>query len=312
MTDQTNNWDRQLDKVTLRIANLERRKLQLGDRAELRKEEFRAVFPVVQRLQWSKWSPAEIFLHAMFRAMPSRFIYLNVAAPSKMHRFLLEALQMSAALMACCIMLLGDAGVEEAREAMDKPVWYLLSEIFSLPWQGQTLAVVVLADLLGRITRLACAGLFFSCKLPSEVPGNANLRREQLKYWHDLAETGKWICITGTTILVAGTVALCSLQPQVRAAAVARTYLIDQLWFHLLFPILSAGSCTVVLCTTRVSGYCDGLLSVFPAIMDFEFVGVQTPEFLTWRVQRIISEEEMLLQVHRGGRNVKYDVQQAW
>lgn len=32
--------------------------------------------------------------------------------------------------------------------------------------------------------------------------------------------------------------------------------------------------------------------------MDFEHVGVKTTEFMVWRAQRIVAEEELLLQVY--------------
>jgi hypothetical protein len=42
----------------------------------------------------------------------------------------------------------------------------------------------------------------------------------------------------------------------------------------------------------------DGILTVFPNLMDFAYIGVKTTEFLAWRAQRIIAEEELLLQVY--------------
>jgi hypothetical protein len=310
MNDQVNNWDRQLDNVTLKIANMERRNLALGHRAELRKEEFRGLFPVIQRLLWTKWSAGEIFLHALRKELPSQNVYLNIAKPSKYHRFLLHMLFVSTVLVGSSFMFLyKPSGIEEERQAVDMAVWMLAGEIFTMPWHMGTIQAVVLADIIGRFVKYCCRRVFFSYTLPANIPpsSTSEARKETLRYWHDLAETGKWVCIAGSFILVTATLALATLNPQLRAAAAARAFLIEQLWAHIVLPLLSATMVTLILCQARRKPTFDGFLSVFTGTMDFLTVGVQTPEFLAWRAQRIVSEEEMLLQVHQGGRMVTYD-----
>jgi hypothetical protein len=313
MNDQVNNWDRQLDNVTLKISNMERRKLALGERAELRKEELRGLFPVIQRLLWTKWSAGEIFIHALRKELPSRLMYMRIGKPSMYHRFLLHMLFVATSLLSCCFMFIPQSPsgtAAEEREAMDQAVWKLAGEILTTPLNGAVpFFVAIVAGAIGRVVKYACARVFFSYRLSPNVPpsSTAEARKETLRYWHDLAETGKWVCIAGTFILVAASLALAALHPQLRAAAVARAFLIEQLLAHIILPIFSALIVTIILCQARRGPQFDGLLSVFPDLLDFVSVGVQSPEFLAWRTQRIISEEEMLLQVHAGGRVVTLD-----
>ncbi|CAE7199392.1 unnamed protein product [Symbiodinium natans] len=62
LANQVNNWDRAVDNVTLKIDNMARQRGQLGVVAELRKEELRQIFPIIQRLQWTKWSSGQLSL----------------------------------------------------------------------------------------------------------------------------------------------------------------------------------------------------------------------------------------------------------
>jgi len=39
-------------------------------------------------------------------------------------------------------------------------------------------------------------------------------------------------------------------------------------------------------------------LNVYPDVLEFSHVGVQHPEFLAWRIQKIVEEEELLRSVY--------------
>merc|ERR1719436_681973 len=119
---------------------------------------------------------------------------------------------------------------QEERTAIDKAVWVLALEIFTATFGLDTIWVVLVADIIGHVVKVFCRHIFFSYKLPPNVPPSRDppARIETLRYWHDLAETGKWVCIAGSFILCVATLALAALSPQLRAGAVARAFLVEQ------------------------------------------------------------------------------------
>lgn len=301
MNDQVNNWDRQLHNVCEKLDIIERKTGQLGERSELDKEELRNVFPVVQRLLWTKWSNFQVFVHAFMRAGPTTKIFLNLAKPTKKQRCLLYFVYGAITLLGCCCMAFLEAPVDEEVEALDRAVWTLVGEVFTMPWLSHTLWVVVFADLAGRVVHEFFLRVFFSYTVPSNRPptfGNEG-RLAHLRYWHELAECGKMVCILIILLATAGTIAACAVMPQPRAAYVARCWLILEIWSLLLLPLTKAILTTLVLSMARGSGLFDGLLTIFPDVMDFLTVGVRTPEFLEWRIERMVEEAEVLRRVHR-------------
>jgi len=307
MNTQVNNWDRQLDNVTLKVDKVRRQAGPLGVRAELAKDELRAVFPIIQRLQWTRWTASEIFWHAFVRARPSQGIFLNIATPSKRHRCYLNGLFLIMTLLGCTVMLAFEAPVREDIDAAGRATWTLLAEVFTMPWQIATLPVAAIADVLARAIRGGCYRVFFACNISMARPllSSDGARKEQLHYWHELAQMGFVVCCVCIAVGLAGALALCAVMPQPRTAAVLRAYLVALWLSHLLYPLCSAFFAGTVLLLARSGPMFDGLLSAFPGIMDFLSVGVKTPEFLAWRTQRIVSELEMLRQVYndRPGRS---------
>lgn len=148
--------------------------------------------------------------------------------------------------------------------------------------------------------RFAVNRLFFGFRVPAnqEPWPSDEARREQLRFWHELAVVGKWICYA--TALISGGLglSLCALLPQPRACGVVRALLLILLWTHIVYPLGKAIVRTVVLWRARRGKSMDGLLNVCPGIMDFADVGAQHPEFLAWRVQKIVAEEELLRRVY--------------
>lgn len=296
----TNNWDRQLDTVTMRADGQRREHQLLGFRAELAKDELRTIFPIIQRLHWTKWTGLEIFWHSFQRARPTQCIYANVGKPTKKHRAYIHGLFISAVLLASNLMAIYEAPVREDVTASMRSTLTILVELVTMPFQLEILWVAPVADLLGRIVKHCCHQAFFTCSMHSAKPPflSEPAKREQMRYWHEMAELGKWVCMVGMLLNLTGTLAICSLLPQPRAASVARAFFVAVWLSHLLLPLLEATLVTVVLSTARTSGAVDGFLTVFPGTMDFLAVGVKTPEFLSWRVQRMVSEQELLAQVY--------------
>jgi len=307
MTSLVNNWDRQVDNVAMKIDNIKRESDLLGNRAELSKDELRAIFPIIQRLQWTKWTSIEIFWHCFQRARPTQVIYRNLGKPTKKHRAYLYGSFMYLMMLSCTLMAFFEAPVSEDITANLRATWTLLLELCTMPFQAEILLVAIIADIFARVGRHVGDSLFFCCSMPSSKPPLASMsaRREQMRYWHELAEMGKWVCIVGMLLCLCGTVALCSLMPQPRAASVARAFFVSMWLSHLLYPLCEASIMTLILTSARSGGAMDGLLTTFPGIMDFLCVGVRSPEFLSWRVQRIVSEEEMLCQLFEAGEPKK-------
>lgn len=304
MEDQMNNWERQLNNVLMKRDQWERRNLALGHRSELRKEELRNLFPVVQRLQWTKWSGGQIFYHALRRSAPSQRMFLNVYPSPKRCRCLMDIFTVSVVLLCSMIALVEQAPVDEEVHAVDRAPWTLLSEVFSPPWENKTFIFAGVAAVLGRWVRLATRSVFFAYEVPMFRPPPQALaaRREQMRYWHDLAETGKWVCLIGAILCCGASLALCALSPQPRASMAFRIFFVAITVTHAVGPLVSASVCAFILTQARTSAMFDPLLSVIPGIMDFMSVGVVTPEFFAWRCQRIVSEEEMMAEVHGRGK----------
>jgi len=301
MTDMVNNWDKQLHNVNEKLDLMDRKKAPLGVRAELEKEELRNVFPIIQRLLWTKWSTFEIFVHAYMRAGPTTSIYLNVSKPTKFQRCLLYFLFVSISLLGCCMMVFFEAPVDEDIEAIDRAVWTLVGEVFTMPFDSNLIWVVIFSDLFGRAVQAFCHSIFFSYQVPTSRPPifGQDGRLSYLRYWHELAECGKWVVTLIIVVSLVTAFSLCATFAQPRSSAVARAFLIEELWSFLLLPFTRALGTTLCLNIAKGGPMCDGILTNFPGIMDFLPSYVKTTEFLAWRVERIVSEAEVLRRVHR-------------
>jgi len=215
-----------------------------------------------------------------------------MGAPTKRHRCCLHYLFIAVVLLLSNGMLLQPPpGVTEDVIAFDRAVWTLVVEVVTMPWDTQVIILAVIADVVARCLCFLCNELFFTCRLPASQPSQDDeAKKDQLKVWHELAFTGAWVCATGAIVAPFLTVLTCAVSPQPRASAVARVFIVSLWLSHWVYPLCSAAFTTMVLAMASRSGTFDGLLSACPGIMDFLSVGVQTPEFLAWRVQRICTE----------------------
>jgi len=300
MAEIVTNWDRQLDNATLQVDLQQRQIRNLGHRAELRKEDLRVVFPVIQRLQWTKWDAMEIFVYSLMHSMPSQTVYLNYARPTKRHRCLLHIFYLAVLFLGSCMMLSFAAPIDEEVTALDRSTWYLFGEFFTMPFQPESLGVMLVAGLASAFLRKIVLWIFFGYRISGDQPPLSTMeaRREQLKFWHELSEMGRWVAIVGIVVSVGVSLTLCSNLPQPRSVGAIRVFLIVCAWSHLVYPLIKAAVRTFILCSARSSSTFDGLLNVYPGLMDFAHVGVQTPEFLSWRTQKIVAEEDLLRRIY--------------
>eukprot|EP00931_Biecheleriopsis_adriatica_P049453 TRINITY_DN28608_c0_g2_i1.p1 TRINITY_DN28608_c0_g2~~TRINITY_DN28608_c0_g2_i1.p1 ORF type:complete len:4151 (-),score=822.11 TRINITY_DN28608_c0_g2_i1:49-11319(-) len=300
LANQTNNWDRAVDGVTLKIDNIDRSRGELGDRAELRKEELRQIFPIIQRLQWTKWSSLEIWLHCIIREMPVQAAFFSHPRPSKTHRTILHIFSVIVTLLGSAICVAFEAPVDENVEATSRATWDLLAEALTMPVTGNTLLCSAIGLLSGFLVKKLILRIFYGYRIPYNLRPTTSpeARKYQLRYWHELAEMGKWTCLIGSFMAYFGALSMCMLTPQPRSGCVFQAFWIALLIGHYGWPILKGTACTIILTTARTSGSFDGWLTVWPNLMDFGRVGVKTTEFMVWRAQRMIAEEELLLQVY--------------
>merc|ERR1719253_1878776 len=161
--------------------------------------------------------------------------------------------------------------------------------------------VAIVADLCARWVERLCAAVFFGYNLPRNrrPPMTESDRVTQLILWHQMADFGKWCCTIITTVCVAGAVFLCSMFPQPRSASVVRALLLGTLWAYIAHPALKGLVAAFILDVARSSPVFDGILTMFPDIMDFIGTGVHTPQFLAWRVGKIVEQMELMRRLHK-------------
>jgi len=299
LANQTNNWERAVDNVTLKIDNLEKAKGELGVEAELKREELRQIFPVIQRLLWTKNSGFELCMHCILREIPIMGAFANVARPSKTHRTILHIFSVLCTLMAATGVVAYEAPISEDIEATDRATWTLIEEAFTMPIAGNTLMFTLIGYAAGAFAKSTILSIFYAYKIPYNVPPTTSVeaRKAQLRYWHELAEMGKWTCLVGSFMCFCGTISACMLMPQPRAAAAFQAFWLALILGHWLLPIIKGIICAEILISAREMTAYDGLLTVFPGLMDFASLGVKTTEFMVWRAQRMVAEEELLIQV---------------
>jgi hypothetical protein len=295
LADQRNNWEKHYEQVRMKDDLLRRRTMALGHRCELKKPELRTIFPVVQRLIWTKWALWQIFLIALERASPTWWIYMNIARPAKTHRCVMHLLFDSTMLMASTFSLFVESPDGENIEATEVAVWTLFSNLLSTSWNVLPFMNAAIAVGCAYVLWFVVKYCFFAYKIGQDrVVLTPKGQETNMTLAHMLAESGKWLCIFGTFLFTMGTVALCALLPQPRACIVVRSYLLAIIYSHICLPIVEAIVVTVILSMARSGPVFDPLLTAYPSIMDFVSVGVEHPDFLRWRVERIVTEQEQL------------------
>jgi len=268
----------------------------------------RAAFPVIQRMQWTKWDALELFVHCLMQAMPSQSTYLNLARPAKFHRLALHSLNLAAVFLASSLMLTFSAPTNEAITALDRSTLQLFIDLFTQSFQGEIIGVALIAGGFGGALEGVVKWIFFGYRVPTNQPplSTQEAQTEQLRFWHELAMMGQWVCVAINIVGWCGTLTLCATAPQPRAVGVVRTYLLVCLVVCVLLPLAKASGRFYILSTARKTRAWDGLLNVYPAIMDFEHVGVVTSEYLAWRMNKIIQEEELMRRVYEAADG-RYD-----
>lgn len=303
MEDQDENWEKQLAVVHQKPGNLRKQNMELGHRAQLDKEDLREVFPIIQVLEWTKWPTWEILLRCFIRAHPLFSVFTNEARPTKTHRGLMFLLHQSTLIFVITLVLLQIKldGVNENVDAARRGFFTLWAEVGVIPWDDPLIYVIALvADFAGQSLKTCCRIVFYNYRLQiHQSLTEEDVRKVQMIYWHSLAETGGTVCTAWSVFCCIATFLLCCFYPQPRPARVLQSVLMGFIWSLLLWPFFRGLASMIVLDTARKNAKMDGILSLFPGIWNFNTVGVVTPEFLAWRVHRIVQEEQVLRRIHR-------------
>lgn len=127
-----------VSKVTDKKHKLGREKLtELGQKMELDKAELRTLFPVVQRLTWTKWTNIHLFYILWKRHHPIVRIFANVARPSKKHRERLWEGRLLIAFFVCSWSVLGShSALEDGVAASETPMDDLLAHPWKISFAG--------------------------------------------------------------------------------------------------------------------------------------------------------------------------------
>lgn len=184
---------------------------------------------------------------------------------------------------------------------MERNLWVISwGDVLGNPWQASVFIVAVMAELTGQLIHRVCWKSFMRLDLHGDrPPADHDSMEVQLRFWHEVQEVGYYVCACSAVACLVTSISLCALAPQPRATGVCRSFLLAVLWSHLLWPLLSSLVQTCILSMARTGSKSDGLLTLFPGIMEFLHVGVHSDaSFLTWRVQVIHSEENLLRKVH--------------
>ncbi|CAD7923439.1 unnamed protein product [Amoebophrya sp. A120] len=295
------NWGKYLDSVRDKKAKLERsKKPELGQKMQLDKEELRDLFPIVQRLQWTRWTPQGLYVILFLQRNHFVRIFENYARPSKAHREnLWETRLVIAAFIFSWAVFGSHATLNEDVAASEEPLVDLLGLPFDMGFQGYFIVYIALADIVSSLLTSFFEDVFFHPYLDlKEFQLDEEMRQQKMKYWHKVSATGDafltYLKISLTFLMFI----FAAVTPAPRSAATVIMFLLYFGWLHVLRPAIHAGYVFTVLFMATKTETFDGYLSWYQNTMDFLYVGVSTAEFLAWRLHRIMKEAVILKQVH--------------
>lgn len=159
-----------------------------------------------------------------------------------------------------------------------------------------------LADLISSYLTNKMEDVFFTCRLElSEFQLDEVERQEKMKFWHKLSFTGVQLVRYVSYAMTALSLIFAWAMPQPRAALAVVLFVFYLIWLHGVRPVIQTVYYWSIFVSALKTDYFDGYFSYYPRRMDFLYVGVQTSEFLAWRLHRIMKEDIILKQVHDNG-----------
>jgi len=296
----------------VRKRNFKRWKLQqvIGIKEELDNAYLSAQFPVLQRLQYTKWPPKKLMERVFIRFNLVKRAFVNQVQPNILQSVALLGLYFGTALLLNCFWLFFEVPGEKTpaeEKYLNDLVWEIspwetpmTSFNYLIPWQ-----MIIGAIVVEHICRL----LHFVFWRQNFIHTDADLnglttiaaRREVLRRFHSRSQRGMRNAILYTFAVVGAAVALAGLLPQKRAASATQALILQLFYGLLLFPAGMAAAVGTVLIITTKKGLFDGLVSYFPSLIDFEWAGISSPPSLARRFVQIEKEARIMEMIYADG-----------
>jgi hypothetical protein len=295
-------WDKQVGMVKKRRHKLWKITQLLGEKEELDNQYLMRQFPVIQRLQFTKWPAGELFVYSCIRFQLVSRAFVNQMVPTKG--------QMSAMVgvyFACQYLLnlmwLSIYIPNEDEPAMEKDLTDLAAMVYSQPLKPVVVVFAIVFEHVARLLRyLFHRHYFFHPNVNLNVLDDAQVKRDLVEDWHHQGNRALYNAATFTLIGLSTAAGVCALCPQRRAATVMQGILVTQLYGFVLYPLLAGWFLTSILLVAKTARVFDGLISYVPSLLDFEWQGVDRPEKLAKRLVQTEKESAILeLLYHAGG-----------
>lgn len=324
-----NEWDKQVDLVCKRKHKLMKLAQALGHKEELDNPYLLKQFPIIQRLQYTKWPPAVLFWEVFRRACPSLAALTHGMMPSMEQKAALLGVHLSCVVLLNCIhlavevpMVVSPAACSESWgpgcivvdpgeivPALERSLPDILQDLGSNPPELALLVVVAIAsEHVARLVMAYCAERYHDKSLTPErleAMKHDHVKGVYMREEHSRGNKLYFYFLIGTGLSILFALIVSSLRPQKRCAVVVQGLLMTLLYGYYLLPFLAMLVVGTVLLVSTKSGVTDGLLSAFPSLLDFAHVGVETPEFLAWRLVQMEREEEILEHLYEEGGLVR-------
>ncbi|CAD7935103.1 unnamed protein product [Amoebophrya sp. A25] len=295
------NWGKYLDAVKDKKEKLDRsQQPALGKKMELDKAELRDLFPIVQRLQWTKWNPIKLYGILFMQRNHFVRIFENYARPSKAHRENLWETRITIAAFVISWSVFGShAQIEDRVSAVDLSHTRLLAMPFDLSFEGYYFLYLFLADLFSSLCINFLEDVFFLSRLElKEYQLDEEQRQAKMKHWHKISATGDAFLHYLKAFLTGLMFIFAAVTPAPRSAVAVLIFLLYLAWLHVLRPLTHALGVFLLLFLATKTERFDGYLSWYTHTMDFLYVSVSTAEFLAWRLHRMMKEAVIMKQVH--------------
>jgi hypothetical protein len=292
-----NDWAKQVDMVLRRRQKMQKLKELLGSREELDHAFLFTQFPVVQRMQFSKWPAWKVFLSMYMRFNPAARAWYNQVHPAIPQKAALVGLHMAVVFLLHCTWLFFPVPEEDV-SVKSRSISEIIADTFDVPVKQEfIIAGVVFHHVADWFRKKYEAKYFYASdirKLELETLKDHDTKRLLVRQWHDMGTKCMFYCCVWTTVGLCTAVGIASIMPHRRAGSVGQGVLFSIAWGMVAYPLIAALVLGWVVVTATHAGLFDGLISYFPSIIDFQFVDIDTPRFLAWRMVQMERESAVM------------------
>jgi hypothetical protein len=296
-------WDKQVELVRKRHLKQWKMAQVIGIKEELDNAYLMSQFPVLQRLQYTKWPPKVLMQNIFIRFNLIQRAFVNQVQPSIGQAASLLGVYFGTALLLQCFWLLfevpGDTEPAEEKQLNDL-VWEISPLEVPMYWEMFVGAVIV-EHICRLLHFMWWRRYFINTDVDLQNLRTHAERRDVVRRFHARGQRGLRNAIVYTFTSVAAAVMLAGVFPQKRAAASTQALIIQVVYGMLVYPACVAVGLGTVLSITMKKGVFDGLLSYFPSLIDFDWEGIASPPQLAKRFVLIEKEARILEIVYADG-----------